>query len=241
MAKITWNEANVAVLTDAVAGMDVVSQDTVAQLAEQLGTTTRSVSSKLRNLDFEVEKVGAKQSAWTEAEENALSALVTGNSGAMTYAEIAATFENGKFNAKQVQGKILSMELFSHVRKSEPKAAPRTYTEAEENKFVELVNDGASIETLMEAFGRSNASIRGKALSLMRAGQIDAIPTQEKSNAKEVKDVLEGLDVANMTVAEIAEASDKSERGIKSTLSRRGITCADYDGAAKRAKLDAKA
>ena len=44
-----------------------------------------------------------------------------------------------------------------------------------------------------------------------------------------------------MTVADlVAATTDKTERGIKSTLSRRGLTCADYDGASKRAKLDAK-
>ncbi|WPJ68388.1 putative transcription factor D5 [Salmonella phage STP-SP2] len=44
-----------------------------------------------------------------------------------------------------------------------------------------------------------------------------------------------------MTVAEIAEKTGKSERGVKSMLSRRGLVAKDYDGAAKRAKLDAKA
>lgn len=44
-----------------------------------------------------------------------------------------------------------------------------------------------------------------------------------------------------MTVEEIAEKADRTARGVRSMLSRRGITCADYDGAAKRAKLDAAA
>ena len=48
------------------------------------------------------------------------------------------------------------------------------------------------------------------------------------------------LNIADMTVAEIAEATGKSERGVKSMLSRRGISAKDHDGVAKRAKLDAK-
>jgi hypothetical protein len=43
-----------------------------------------------------------------------------------------------------------------------------------------------------------------------------------------------------MTVAEIAKAADKTERGLKTLLTRRGIDCADYKGAAKRAKAEAK-
>ena len=44
-----------------------------------------------------------------------------------------------------------------------------------------------------------------------------------------------------MTVAQIAEAADKTERGVKTILTRRGITVVDYDGAAKKAKAEAKA
>ena len=64
----------------------------------------------------------------------------------------------------------------------------------------------------------------------------------KESHAKEKEDVLEALgDVANMTIAQIAEATGKTERGIKTTLTRRGIDCADYKGAEKKAKAAAKA
>jgi hypothetical protein len=43
-----------------------------------------------------------------------------------------------------------------------------------------------------------------------------------------------------MSVAEIAAATDKTERGIKTLLTRRGLTVADYDGAAKKAKAESK-
>ena len=41
--------------------------------------------------------------------------------------------------------------------------------------------------------------------------------------------------------AEIAAAVDKTERGLRTLLTRRGIKVADYDGAAKKAKAEAKA
>ena len=39
-----------------------------------------------------------------------------------------------------------------------------------------------------------------------------------------------------MTVEQIAESIEKTVRGVKTMLTRRGITCADYDGAKKAAK-----
>jgi hypothetical protein len=45
-----------------------------------------------------------------------------------------------------------------------------------------------------------------------------------------------GSRIDNMTVAEIATETGKSERGIKTYLTRHGITTKDYDGAEKKAK-----
>ena len=240
-AKINWNEVNTARLVELVGGTQPVSQDRLTEIAVDLETTSRSVGAKLRKMDYEVDKAAPKASAWTDSQEADITSLVTANSGSLTYAEIAASFEGGTFNAKQVQGKLLSMELFSHVRKAEKVKAPRTYTEAEEAQFSSIVEAGGSMESLAEAFGKPLASVRGKALSLLRGNEIVAMPKQETSNAKETSDFLAGLDITSMTVADLVEATtDKTERGIKSTLSRRGLTCADYDGAAKRAKLDEK-
>lgn len=239
--KINWNEENTARLVE-LAGEGEVSQELVAQIADELGTSTRSVGSKLRNMNYEVAKASAKVSPWTPAREEALASLIEANAGEMTYADLAATFEGGEFTAKQIQGKVLSMELFDKVRKAEKPTAQRTYTEAEEAQFVSLVAEGASMEALSEAFGRPVNSIRGKALSLLKSGDIEAMPVQETSAAKEKVDFLSTVEnFAELTVEDLAEQSGKTVRGIKSALSRRGITCANYDGAAKRAKLDAKA
>jgi hypothetical protein len=235
--KFTWNEENTARLVE-LAGTGEVSQDQLISISEDLGTTARSIGAKLRNMEFPVAKAATKQSAWSESQEAELSQLVEGNSGTFTYAEVAATFQNGVFSAKQVQGKILSMELFTHIRKAEKVAAPRTYTPDEEVKFIAMVVDSASMEDLSDAFGRSVASVRGKALSLLRSEDISAMPKQAKSAAKERTDVLEGIDVASQTIEGLVDATGKTERGIKSILSRRGISCENYDGAAKRAKLD---
>lgn len=237
--KFAWKEDNTTELTT-LAGSGEITQEMLVTIADTLGTTARSVGAKLRNMGHTVQKAATKASAWSEAQEAALTALLASNPGAYTYAEIAASFENGAFDKRQVQGKILSMELFTQVRKADKPVVVRSYTEAEETKFVGLANGGASMEALAEAFDRPIAKVRGKALSLLKSKQISAMPKQEKSSAKERVDLFADLDVANMSVEQLVEKTGKTERGIRSTLSRRGITCSDYDGAARRAKLDEK-
>ena len=63
------------------------------------------------------------------------------------------------------------------------------------------------------------------------------------SHAKETIDPVTALGdrINGMTVADIAKAVDKTERGLRTLLTRRGIKVADYDGAAKKAKAEAKA
>ena len=92
------------------------SQATVAEAADQLETSARSISSKLRKMGFEVDLASAAAgNSFSEAQEATLCTFVTDNSGQYTYAQIAEHFEGGSFSAKSIQGKILSMELTEHV------------------------------------------------------------------------------------------------------------------------------
>lgn len=235
-----WTDERTTDLNNAVAGQTPVTRDHVAKLAEQFQVTPRSISAKLRKMGVEVETASAAPKAFSDDEASALSDFVTDNSGTYTYAEVAANFADAKFSAKQIQGKVLSLELTSHIRPTPKAETVKSYSDAEEAKIVELIKSGSYVEDIAAALGREVPSIRGKALSLLREGRIEAMPVQEVSNAKAREDVLEGLNIADMTVAEIAEATGKSERGVKSMLSRRGISAKDHDGVAKRAKLDAK-
>ena len=100
-----------------------------------------------------------------------------------------------------------------------------------------MVQDGAYVEAIAEAMGRSVNSVRGKALSLLRSGEIGAIPKQEFTQSTTKEDPLASLtNIGDMTVEAIAEAIGKTARGVKTMLTRRGISAADYDGAAKSAK-----
>ena len=238
-----WTDERTAQLTGLVGGESPVSVDSVTKAAEALETTARSVAAKLRKLGYEVASMAkTTTSAFSADESTALSSFVQDNANQFTYAEIAAKFADGKFTAKQVQGKILSLELTSLVKATEKVEAARTYSEQEEAAFIQLVQSGKFVEEIADKLNKSVNSIRGKALSLLRSGQIEKIPAQKESHAKDKEDVFEGLDnIANMTVADIAAATGKTERGIRTTLTRRGINAADYAGADKKAKATEKA
>jgi hypothetical protein len=239
-----WSEDAVANLLRIVGNESPVSASTVEAAATELDVSARSVASKLRQLDFEVASMAKeKVSAFTPEQGDRLAAFVAQNEGALTYKQIAEMFENGAFSAKQIQGKLLALELTGYVKPAEKVEAARSYTENEENTFISMVQSGKFIEDIAQALGKTIASVRGKALSLTRNGQIDRIPAQKESHATTSVDPVAALgsDIGNMTVAEIAKAADKTERGIKTLLTRRGIKVADYDGAAKKAKAEAKA
>lgn len=238
-----WDEQNVATLLGIVGSTSPVSVSLVEQAATALGVTARSIASKLRQLDREVASMAAvKVPTFTDEQSDALAAFVTNNAGTYTYKEIAEQFP-GEFSAKQIQGKLLALELTSSVRPADKIEVATKYNEAEEATFVKMATNGKFIEEIAVTLGKTIASVRGKALSLSRKGLIEKIPAQKESHAKNTVDPVEalGASIATMTVAEIAVATDKSERGCKTLLTRRGIKVADYDGQAKKAKAEAKA
>lgn len=238
-----WSDETVAQLIKIVGSESPVSVARVEQAATALDVSVRSVASKLRQLDHEVASMAKeKVSAFSAEQTAALSNFVIANAGMMTYKQIAEQFP-GDFSAKQIQGKLLALELTGSVKAADKVEVARTYTDNEEATFIKMANAGKYIEEIATVLGKSIPSVRGKALSLTRKGQIDKIPAQKTSHAKNVVDAVGALGaaIATMTVAEIAKAVDKTDRGIKTLLTRRGVTVADYDGAAKKAKAEAKA
>lgn len=239
-----WSDDAINQLLNIVGDASPVSVATVEEAADTLGFTTRSVASKLRQLDHEVASLAKeKTSAFTPDESADLAAFVAANSGNLTYKQIAENFAGAKFSAKQIQGKLLALELTGDVKPADKVEVARTYTTAEEAMFINMADSGSFIEDIASKLNKTVASVRGKALSLTRKGQITKIPAQRESHAKESVDQVAALGAAisTMTVAEIAAAVDKTERGLRTLLTRRGIKVADYDGAAKKAKAEAKA
>jgi hypothetical protein len=233
-----WTEERTAQLVDGVGDESPVSRSTVADLADELETSTRSISSKLRKLGYDVELASAAPRAFSDEVTVELRDFILENEGTYTYAEIAENFP-GDYTAKAIQGKILSMELTSYVKEAPKVEHAKSYNPDEEALVLKLIHAGKFVEEIADAVGKSVQSVRGKALSLQRAGEIDAMPKQRDVKGP-AADPLEAIgEVASLSVAQIAEKIGKTERGVKTMLTRRGLKASDYDGAAKKEKAAA--
>ena len=220
MSKFEYTEDMVTRMHD-VAGSGV-TEEIIESLMEEFDFPRRSVTAKLRKLGYDVPKKPGAAPVFSADETSELSSFLESNSGNLTAEEISQQFAGGKFTARQINGKALSLEMTGHVKPAEKKVTPRTYSEDEESKISDMVEGGSYLEEIADAMGRSVNSIRGKLLSMgLKA------PQRDKKDSK--ADPYAGIeDMLDQTVEEIAEAFDKTVRGVKTVLTRRGLACADY-------------
>ena len=220
MSKFEYTEDMVTRMHD-VAGSGV-TEEIIESLMDEFDFPRRSVTAKLRKLGYDVPKKPGAAPVFSADETDALSSFLEENSGNLTAEEISQQFAGGKFTARQINGKALSLEMTGHVKPAEKKVTPRTYSEEEESKISDMVEGGSYLEEIADAMGRSVNSIRGKLLSMgLKA------PQRDKKDSK--ADPYAGIeDMLDQTVEEIAEAFDKTVRGVKTVLTRRGLACADY-------------
>ena len=220
MSKFEYTEDMVTRMHD-VAGSGV-TEEIIESLMDEFDFPRRSVTAKLRKLGYDVPKKPGAAPVFSAEETDELSSFLEENSGNLTAEEISQQFAGGKFTARQINGKALSLEMTGHVKPAEKKVTPRTYSEEEESKISDMVEGGSYLEEIADAMGRSVNSIRGKLLSMgLKA------PQRDKKDSK--ADPYAGIeDMLDQTVEEIAEAFDKTVRGDKTVLTRRGLACADY-------------
>lgn len=231
-----WTEDIETTLTELVGKESPVTVETVASIANEMGNSTRSISSKLRKMGFEVDKTAEKVKAFTDKEEEALIAYVNANAGKYTFKEIAEKVMGSEDFSKKVQGKLLSLELTDKVKKAESVEVIKKYTKEEEDVIVEMSKAGAFLEEIAEKLGKEVKSVRGKCLSMLKSHNISYPVTKNKVDST-AADPLSGVDnIAELTVSELAAQVGKTERGIKTMLTHRGIDCEDYKGAARAAK-----
>ena len=236
-----WDDERVARLLEVVGSTRPVTAAAVVAAAEALETTPRSISSKLRKMGEKVVSLAKDHvKSYSDAEEAELTKFLKANSGKFTYAELADKVLRGNpRTAKQLQGKILSMELFSHVKATPVVERVKTYTDAEETKLLGLLKKNMFIEDIAKDMGREINSIRGKVLSMSRSDDTIVIPKQRDYKTKDAPDALEALgDLSAMTVEEIGLKIDKTPRGVKTMLTHRGLVCKNHDGAKRKAKID---
>lgn len=204
-----------------VAGVGV-TEETIENLMVEFDFPRRSVTAKLRKLGYDVPKKPGAAPVFSTEETEDLAEFLQENSGTLTAEEIAEQFADGKFTARQINGKALSLEMTAHVKPAEKKITPRTYTEDEEDTIVSMVEGGSYLEEIAEQLGRSVNSIRGKLLSMSLKA-----PQRDKKASK--NDPYEGIeDMLDQSVEAIAAHFDKTVRGVKTVLTRRGLSCVDY-------------
>ena len=220
MSKFEYTDEMVSTMHDAAGGG--VTEEVIENLMDDFDFPRRSVTAKLRKLGYDVPKKPGAAPVFSAEETASLSDYLSENSGVHTAEEIAASFADGKFTARQINGKALSLEMTSHVKPAEKKVTPRTYSEEQETLIEDMVNDDAYLEEIADAVDRSVNSVRGKLLSMgLKA------PQRDKKTSK--SDPYEGIeDLLDQTVEEIADHFDKTVRGVKTVLTRRGLACADY-------------
>ena len=235
-----WNEEREATLTKIVGSVTPVTVAVVEDAAVKLETTTRSIASKLRKMGFEVDSVSKNATkSYTDEQEQELRSFLEKHAGQYTYAEVASAVLGGAFSTKQIQGKILSMELTDAVKPTPKAESVKTYSDAEEVKLLGLLAAGDMfIEDIADAMDRPVNSIRGKILSLSRTNDNISIPKQKNYKTKNAVDPIEALgDIAELTVEDIAEKIEKTARGVKTMLTFRGLKCKNYDGARRAEKI----
>ena len=220
MSKFEYTEDMVARMNDVAASG--VTEDIIESLVDEFEFPRRSVTAKLRKLGYDFPKKPAAAPVFSADETEALAKFLEDNSGVHTADEIAATFADGQFTSRQINGKALSLEMTSHIKPAEKKVTPKSYTAEEESQISSMVEDGAFLEDIAEAVGKTVNSVRGKLLSMgLKAEQ------REKKATK--SDPYEGIeDMLDQSVEELAEAFGKTVRGVKTVLTRRGLACADY-------------
>jgi len=232
-----WDDERTQTLENLVMGENPVSAATVHKAADELSTTSKSIAAKLRRLGYEVASLAKTATkSYTDEEEQELRDYVEANPKAYTYGEIAEALFNGERSPKQIQGKLLSMELTRLVKPSPKKETQKTYSEEEEQRIITMMEQNAFLEDIAEALGRPINSIRGKALSLANEYDNLTIPKlRERKQPAAKVDPFDNLDVAEMTVEDIAETVGKTLRGVKAMLTHRALKAKNYDGA-KRAQ-----
>lgn len=223
MSKFEYTEEMVARMQEVA--KNAITEEAIEALMTEFDFPRRSVTAKLRKLGVEVPKKPGAAPIFSADETEALAEFLADNSGQHTAEEIAAHFSEAwgrEVTARQINGKALSMEKTGDIKPAEKKVAVRTYTEAEEATIAKLVAEGKFLEDIAAAVGREVNSIRGKLLSMgLKA------PQRDKKAAK--SDPYEGIeDMLSKSVEEIAVAFDKTVRGVKTVLTRRGLSCSDY-------------
>jgi hypothetical protein len=209
---------------------DGVTEEKIQELVAEFDYPRRSVTAKARKLGFDVPAKPKAAPVFSEAQTDALVARLEAGDGSETAEQIAADFDGGQFTARQINGKALSLEMTGNIKPAEKKETPKTFTPEQEEVIRTMVADGAFIEDIAEAVSKPVPSVRGKLLSM-------SLKAPQRDHKQSKSDAYEGIAelCAGMSVDELADHFDKTPRGVRVVLTRRGLSAKDYEPKEKSA------
>ena len=201
-----------------------VEESQIEQLMGEFDFPRRSVTAKLRKLNYDVPKKPGEAPKFTPEETDEIRSFLEDHDGEFTAEEIASDHFT-KFTSRQITGKALSLEMTGNIKPAEKKVAPKTFTDAEEVIIRDMVAKNSFLEEIADKVGKTVNSVRGKLLSM----QLKAVQRDKKgAKASPYEGLVEGSDLLNLTVEELAEKFDKTPRGVKTVLARRKLECKNY-------------
>lgn len=156
---------------------------------------------------------------WTEELVQALQNKVQGKES-VTADEVTAFATEMELSYKEIAGKLRSMGVA--VEKKAVKA--KAYTEQEERKLQKLVQSGAFIEDIAATLGRTVPQIRGKLLSMKLKAPQKNKKEQVKVYSEEVIAKIKEMDKQGRPQEEIADALGLNLAGLKSQMTKLGLT-----------------
>ena len=126
MAKFEYTEEMIARME--AASVNGVTEEVIQLLCEEFEFPRRSVTAKLRKQGLDVPLKPKAAPTFSEDETAELREFLEANDGVFTAEEVAEKVAGGKFTARQVNGKALSLELTGAIKPADKKVIPRTYT-----------------------------------------------------------------------------------------------------------------
>jgi len=191
-----------------------VTAEGISKLCEALDVTERSLTAKLRSMDYDVPTKERKPS-FTEAETAKFAELAgAGN----TAEDIAEALDK---SVRQVRGKALAMQLTLEPSPRK-EAAPKKFSDEEEAIVAKMAEAGDFIEDIAEKVGKTVPQVRGKLLSM----KMSAKQREKKASARQVlyteeviADIIKRV-TAGETAEAIASAHGLNLRGVQSRIGK---------------------
>lgn len=209
-----YTEDMVEAIETAVEAAGAVTTEVISELCEELGVTERSLTAKMRSMNYDVPRK-TRVPSFTEEETARFAELAEAGNNAEAIAEALNK------SVRQVRGKALSMDIT--LTPSPKKEAPaKKFTDEEAELVATMAENGDYIEDIAEAVGKTVPQVRGKLLSMkLKAKQRD-----KKSAARQViytdevvADIVKRVE-AGETAAEISEATGLKLRGVQSRIGK---------------------